>query len=176
MIKVPSITAKSVRTQQGEGECCIRGCNNEAIYYDSSNYGYCQSHWTGGLLNPGQVCAELFFKGSQPHWVRGTVIFDEKTFPYAFKQKKLKGLDFIYTYRESTHKPVQTLKQYLLPIRAGMPKVKLWDWNEVFDKVVYYPEKMKRTEIVVNWEDYQEDRDEEQELLSFDSLSRDIDE
>ena len=162
---IPQPTEKLGQPRQ-EGECCIEDCNNAAVHYDSDNYGYCLSHWQGsGGLEPGQECAELMFKGKQHYWVKGTYILDDEKLPFTFKRKKCKGLKYIYTYKPTNHKPVQTLKRTLLPIRPGMPKVKLWEWEQVFDRAVYAGEGAS-SRVEVDLEALAEDREDAELLMA----------
>lgn len=154
------------RRGRNEGECCVDDCHNAAVHYDSDNSGYCLTHWQGSdSLEPGQDCAELMFSGDQGYWITGTQILDDEQLGFTFKRKKSKGIGFVYTYRRSNHKPVQTLKRLLLPIRPGMPRVKLWKWEEVFIKADY--SQGNSAALDVDYQAWAEDKEEAEQLIAM---------
>jgi hypothetical protein len=129
-------------------------CSNDAVYYDNSGTGYCLGHWHGEALSPGMDCAQLMcrsfdsVKGGKfstvgkddrlrlnnvrSFWVVGTTILDVSSWRYDLKP--ITNLETVYTFRKGlTHKPARTHQSHLLPIRSGMPKVRLYTFDEVFN-------------------------------------------
>ena len=70
--------------------------------------------------------------------------------------------------RKATHRPVQTDIARLLPIRPGMPKVRLWDFAEVFELANFSQavQPTKRLEI-----DYEAVAEDKAEVAEIDGLS-----
>lgn len=125
--------SRSAHCATPKGQCSL--CDNDAVYYDSASVGYCLGHWQGISLAPGVECAEKMcksFGGREPEifWVTGTQIIDPELWPYTLKG--LENLDTIHTLRPSCGRVVRSLKSNLLPIRKGMPPIKLYTFAEVF--------------------------------------------
>ena len=157
---MPNSTATLERPhtiKAAKGQCCL--CNNDAVYYDSQGTGYCLSHWQGSAaLTPGTQCAELMKRDGDSYWVRGTEIVE------APEKAKRKRYGAVWTFRKTNHKPVQTDAKRLLPIRPGMPQVKLWEFGEVFE-LANFSAVLKRSErLAIDLEALAEDKAEAAEL------------
>ena len=135
-------------------DCCQ--CHNSAVHYDSQGQGYCLSHWHGDYFEPGQECAELMKWDGLSYWVRGTVIIDKP------KGKTTRG-GAVWAKRVKGSRPNVKDKCRLLPIRYGMPKVKLWNFEDVF-VMPDYSVPVESVRLDVDLAAIEEDRQEALEL------------